>query len=243
MSSAASRPARAALVALLLSVTASHAAGAAADHPADDTLASVQHRVQAFVEQATLPLADPGVVAQVTVGEPRRAALSPCDDPQPFLPSGARLRSSVSIGVRCLSPSRWTIYIPVTIALQVDYVVAAHALRAGHLITATDLVQRQAAFDRLPNGAARTTEALVGQIVATRVSAGQTIRTDALRAPDAIVRGQQVRLTASGRGFTITSEGTALATAAPGSTVQVRTPSGQIVSGIVRGPSSVDVMM
>jgi len=52
-----------------------------------------------------------------------------------------------------------------------------------------------------------------------------------------------VRITARGAGFVISSEGQALDDAAPGAMVQVRTTSGQIVSGVVRSAGMVEVQL
>src|SRR5690606_25295811 len=77
----------------------------------------------------------------------------------------------------------------------------------------------------------------------SRIAAGQTIRASALRSAEAVTRGQQVRITAQGRGFVVSGEGEALGDAPPGAAVQVRTPSGQIVSGIVRSATLVEVTL
>ena len=55
------------------------------------------------------------------------------------------------------------------------------------------------------------------------------------------VRGSNVRINAVGKGFMVSSEGQALDNAAPGATVQVRMPSGQVVSGVVRNAGLVEM--
>jgi flagella basal body P-ring formation protein FlgA len=52
-----------------------------------------------------------------------------------------------------------------------------------------------------------------------------------------------VHLIVQGRGFTVSSEGEALGKAAPGERLQVRTPSGQVVTGVVNAAGQVEVGM
>ena len=77
---------------------------------------------------------------------------------------------------------------------------------------------------------------------AYRITAGQPIKGAALRNAQSVVRGSNVRINAVGKGFMVSSsEGQALDNAAPGATVQVRMPSGQVVSGVVRNAGLVEM--
>jgi flagella basal body P-ring formation protein FlgA len=78
--------------------------------------------------------------------------------------------------------------------------------------------------------------------VCTRaVEAGQTIPLSALRTLPAVSQGEPVKLTGVGSGFSITTEGVAMATAAPGELVRVRTESGRTIAGIARKGRVVEV--
>ena len=72
-------------------------------------------------------------------------------------------------------------------------------------------------------------------------AAGQALRGDLLVAPWAVQQGQTVRTVARGPGFSVSSEGRALNNAADGQLVQVRTPSGQTVSGVARANGVVEI--
>lgn len=74
------------------------------------------------------------------------------------------------------------------------------------------------------------------------IGAGQPLRADWLRAPVAVQQGQIVKLFARGNGFSVSHDGRALATAQSGQTVQIRTGSGQVVSGVARPGGLVEVM-
>jgi flagella basal body P-ring formation protein FlgA len=67
------------------------------------------------------------------------------------------------------------------------------------------------------------------------------VRSELLSAPWAVQQGQSVRLLTSGAGFTISNEGKALNNATDGQIVQVRTASGQVVSGVARSGGVVEV--
>jgi flagella basal body P-ring formation protein FlgA len=62
-----------------------------------------------------------------------------------------------------------------------------------------------------------------------------------LIAPWTIVQGQTVRTVSKGTGFSVTSEGKALNNANEGQIVQVRTSSGQVLSGFARVGGIVEV--
>jgi flagella basal body P-ring formation protein FlgA len=67
------------------------------------------------------------------------------------------------------------------------------------------------------------------------------LRSDQLIAPWVVQQGQSVKMQSSGPGFSVSSEGKALNNAAAGQLVQVRTNSGQTVSGIARPGGIVEV--
>jgi len=67
------------------------------------------------------------------------------------------------------------------------------------------------------------------------------MRSDQLVAAWAVQHGQSVKTVTHGAGFSVSSEGKALGNAADGQVVQVRTPSGQTVSGIARSGGIVEI--
>ena len=90
-------------------------------------------------------------------------------------------------------------------------------------------------------GAITDPDTVAGMTAAYRITAGQPIKGAALRNAQSVVRGSNVRINAVGKGFMVSSEGQALDNAAPGATVQVRMPSGQVVSGVVRNAGLVEM--
>lgn len=182
----------------------------------------------------------PGV-AQVHVEAGTVARHPACAAPEPFLPPGTRLRSRMSVGVRCATPAAWTAYVQATLAVPGEEWVAARTLEPGHVLGPDDLAARPADLLALAPASVLHPEQAVGAVVARRIPAGRPLRTDALRSPDAVQRGQTVRLVVHGPGFTASAEGQTIGAAGPGMPVQVRTASGQLVSGIVRDATTVEV--
>jgi len=73
-----------------------------------------------------------------------------------------------------------------------------------------------------------------GLLLTRAMYPGQILRMEYFRAAPAISQGDQVKLVATGTGFTISADGEALAHALNGQSVRVRTETGRIVSGIAR---------
>ena len=107
-------------------------------------------------------------------------------------------------------------------------------------MTPADLAPRDGDLVALP-GRDHRPDTVAGMTAAYRITAGQPIKGAALRNAQSVVRGSNVRINAVGKGFMVSSEGQALDNAAPGATVQVRMPSGQVVSGVVRNAGLVEM--
>lgn len=195
--------------------------------------------VEAFLLSQAQAL--PGV-PEVVVTPPRITRQAACDHLDTFLPN-PQLRSRMNVGVRCLAPEPWTLYVQASLSVQGYYYVTNRSIDAGETITFDDLVAREGDLLRLPRTVVVDPSQVVGYIAQQRISAGSTVRFSALRDPDSIVKGQPVRTEARGVGFVATGEGVALESGAPGVMIQVRTSSGQIVTGTVVNNTTVRILM
>ena len=167
--------------------------------------------------------------------------LSPCTAFEPFLPAGSRLWGKSTVGVRCLGPTTWILYVPVQVSLLNDYLVSAHSLTAGKVLEVADFTTRSGDLGLLASSTLTDPAQALGKTLKNGITAGQPLRADQLIAPWAVQQGQNVRLISKGSGFSISNDGKALNNAAEGQVVQVRTNSGQTVSGIARTGGSVDI--
>lgn len=180
--------------------------------------------------------------AEITVDAPRITNQAACDTLQASIPSEGPLRSRMSVRVRCAAPQTWSLYVQASVRIMGHYFVANHAIAPGQTLSLDDLDTREG--DLLRNARAIIDPAhIVGFIATRRIPSGSEIRGTALRDPQSIQRGQAVRTVARGAGFVATGEGQALESGAPGTQIQVRSSSGQIITGTVIDAQTVQVMM
>jgi len=170
-----------------------------------------------------------------------RASLPACTALEAFSMPGNRPVGKLTVGVRCLAPSNWTVYLPAQVKSVGRYVATAHALPANHVLAETDLLVKEGDLGLLPADVANTPAALTGYRTVSGVAAGAALRTGLLRAPQVVQQGQPTRIVLVGPGFSVHSEGQALANAGRGDRVRVKTASGQVVSGIARDGQQVDL--
>lgn len=170
-----------------------------------------------------------------------RTQLRPCSSFEPFLPTGSRLWGKSTVGVRCLAPSAWTVYVPVQVKISGNYLIAARQVTAGQALVAEDIVIRSGDLSSFPANIVTDQAQALGKTAKNRIAAGQPLRSDFLIAPWAVQQGQSVKLVSKGSGFSVSSEGKALNNASDGQVAQVRTSSGQTVSGIARPGGMVEV--
>lgn len=195
--------------------------------------------VEGFLQTHTKGL--PGKVRYRVKPLSAATQLSPCDAYDPFLPAGSKAWGKTTIGVRCLGPSTWTIYLQAQINVYATYIVAARTLAAGQVVGPGDVISRQGDLGTLPPTVLTEPEQAVGKTVRLGIGPGQPVRSDQLTAPWAVQQGQTVTTVSRGDGFSVSSSGKALNNAAEGQVVQVRTSSGQTISGIARAGGIVDV--
>jgi flagella basal body P-ring formation protein FlgA len=167
--------------------------------------------------------------------------LPACSALDAFQPVGSRAIGKITLGVRCLAPVQWTVYLPAQISAISRYVATRRALPANHVLAAADLELRKGDLGSLPADVATEIGAIVNFRTVSGLAAGAPLRSAVLRAPLAVQQGQITRLVLNGPGFSVQSEGQALANAGRGEQVRVKTGSGQVVSGIAQDGQQVMV--
>jgi flagellar basal body P-ring formation protein FlgA len=178
----------------------------------------------------------------VVVGEvDPRLQLAPCNRTEVFLPAGARFWGRGFAGVRCLDGATWSITLPVTVRVFGPALVAARALSAGTAVQPDDVHTAEVEWTREAQGVVTAIAQLDQRVLARPISSGQPIALTALRAQQAVGQGEMVRVIGRGTGFSITADGIALASAAAGQAVRVRTESGKILTGTARAGRLVEV--
>ena len=201
--------------------------------------ASILQSVEQFLQTQTVGL--PGQV-KIRVGKlDSRLNLATCDALEPFLPTGSRIWGKTTVGVRCASPTNWTIYLQADISVIGNYLISAAPLAQGQLISDDQISIASGDLTKLPNGILTDKNQAIGKTVVMSIPAGTPLRMDALRTQAAIKQGQSVKLVSTGNGFQVTADGQALTTANAGQTVQIRIANGQVISGIAKADGVVEV--
>ena len=201
---------------------------------------AIRQTALAFLQQQSAGL--PGKI-DITIAPAFPRGLAACTSLEPFLPSGARLWGQVSVGVRCVGERPWTMYLQARVSLHATYYLAARAMLPGEVLGAADLVAREGDLTYLPQAIVTDPSQVIGATTLTRVAGGSPLRLDMLKSASAVSIGQTVRVVAAGVGFAISAEGSAMNNASPGQSVRVKTANGQIVSGIVKDGTTVEIQL
>ncbi len=199
--------------------------------------AEIRAAAETFVHAQTHTL--PGQVTIKVSEIDRRIALPACPALEAFLPPGGQLLGNSSVGVRCTGPKPWTMFVPVQVKVSASLLIASRPLQQGHVLQDEDIASQSGELTHA--GILTNPAQAVGKVLKFGVGAGQVLKQDMLRAPYAVTQGQTVQLHVEGEGFMIHSEGQALGNAAEGQSVQIRTSSGQVVSGVAKSGGMVEV--
>lgn len=164
-----------------------------------------------------------------------RLQLAPCGRVEPFLPPAVRLWGRTSIGLRCVQGANWSVLLPMTIRVYGHALVATTPLAAGTALSAADFRLDEIELTREPAAVMQDAGELDGKVLTRSLAAGQALRRDAMRAPPTVASGEAVKILVVGQGFTIASEGISMGAASEGQKLRVRTESGRVVTGELRG--------
>jgi flagella basal body P-ring formation protein FlgA len=173
-----------------------------------------------------------------------RVRLAPCARMEPYLPPGMQAWGRTRIGVRCLEgPTRWNVFLPVTVRVFGPVVVATGALPAGTQLQPSLLTVREADWAAERSPVITDPKALSGRVLARAVQADQPLRESFLRPIQWFASGDTVRVVARGEGFAVISQGRALTPGLAGQTARVRTDNGRIVTGVASAEGLLEVKL
>jgi flagella basal body P-ring formation protein FlgA len=171
-----------------------------------------------------------------------RLRLAPCGQVEAYLPAGARAWGRTRIGLRCQhGATRWNVSLPLTVRVWAPAVVLALPLPAGSVLAAEHLALAEVDWAAEPAQVFVDPARLVGRTLARPLPAGGAPRQTDLKARQWFAAGDTVRLVASGAGFAIGSDATALSHGVEGQPARVRTEAGRVLSGRPVGERRVEV--
>jgi flagella basal body P-ring formation protein FlgA len=234
------------VVAALLLAGAKPLAGAQSAAPAEPTLGlarEFEQQVRELALSGTKASAAGTPRVEVSVGQlDPRLRLAPCQRVEPYLPEGMRMWGKSRVGLRCVQgPSKWNVYLPITVRVFGKALVATSGVAAGTVLTAADLAQAEVdlAEDNAP--ALVNAEFAVGRTLTHALKAGQSLRQSHLKARQWFAAGETVTVLAQGDGFSVAGEAQALNPGIEGQPVRVRTESGRVLTGLPVGERRVEL--
>lgn len=173
-----------------------------------------------------------------------RLRLAPCARVEAHLPPGTRLWGRSRIGLRCVDgPTRWNVFLPVTVKAWGPAWVLRRAVPAGTALTQEDAEMAEIDWAEQAAHVLATPALWVGQQAAYSLQPGQALREHMVRAPQAFGAGSQVRVKQSGPGFQVVVTGEALSAGHLGQTARVKLPGGRVVTGLVRDGQTVELVL
>lgn len=197
----------------------------------------------ALVAEAATALAPAGARVQVLPGAlDARLKLAACTRVQAQLPAGVPAWGRTRVVLRCTEgPVRWTVFLPVTVQVWAPAAVPTVALGAGAHIEAGQLALAETDWAATAAAPFADPALLAGRVLAHAVPAGQALRSADLQARQWFAAGDTVRVVAGGAGFSIATEGRALAAGVEGQPVRVRIGESHVAAGRPVGPRLVEV--
>jgi flagella basal body P-ring formation protein FlgA len=160
-------------------------------------------------------------------------ALAGCGAFQVYLPPGRKIRPDTTVAVRCERSESAPLYVRAKVEIQGTYYVADRTVGANQAITEDMLQARTGDLLRMPDYALTTPDQLVGRVTTQRLQVGKPVRISATRSAQSIQRGDTVKVEVRGPGLHVTNQGEALTSAEIGGSIEVRTPNGKTIQGVV----------
>ncbi len=183
--------------------------------------------------------------AEVVMGSlDSRLKLAPCNRVEAHLPKGSRLWGRSRIGLRCVDgPSRWNVFVPVTVKAWGPAWVLKRPVAAGDTLAQEDAEIAEIDWAEQRSSVLAVPERWVGQLAAFALTPGLALRENMVRAPQAFAPGSQVRVRGEGGGFSISATGRALTAGMVGESARVKLPGGRVVTGVVRDAQTVELAL
>jgi flagella basal body P-ring formation protein FlgA len=201
----------------------------------------VQKAAEAFV-RSRLPASQAKQFVSATQLDPR-LRVAQCEQPLQTFEQSATVRGErVTVGVRCASVNSWTLYVPVSVEVEIPVLVLRRALARRARV---EIIDVEPETRRMPGTAAvfiQDTASLQGHRLKRSLPAGTALTVDML-IPDVVVRrGQQVTLIAASGPVEIRAQGHALTEGGVADRVRVQNMSSlKVVEGVVESDSVVRV--
>lgn len=155
-----------------------------------------------------------------------------------------RVRSNITVGVKCNDTKAWTLYVPIKAAIFRTIPTLKNSVERGQLVSAADLSLEKRDITRARRGYFSSIDQVVGKIAKRNLRPGDVVTSTMVKVPHQVKRGNKVTIVATAGNISVRMTGKALSNGTLGQRIQVlNTRSEREVEGIVVGPSLVKVVM
>lgn len=205
------------------------------------SLDTIQAAAEEFV-RSSLPENSAKHYVSATRLDPR-LRLEECSSPlEPFSQGAAMTSARLTIGVRCPATGGWTIYVPVSVEVEVPVLVLRRPLARRARVELADVEPQVRRMPGSPAAFVSDIASLQGHRLKRALPVGTALTVEML-VPDLLVRrGQQVTLIAANGPVQIRAQGQALTEGAVADRVRVQNVSSlKVVEGVVESDGVVRV--
>ncbi len=173
----------------------------------------------------------------------QRLKLPLCPNPlQIFTQTGSLKAGRNSIGVRCISKKKWTIFTGAQIRSYRKVLVLTRPIRRGEIITENQLAYEKRDVSNLHRGYILNSKKIINKQAKRHLSAGIVITGDNFAEPQLIKRGENVNIQAKSPYFHISMAGIAMMDGRKGQHIRVKNiKSKRIIQATVEKPGQVSV--
>jgi flagella basal body P-ring formation protein FlgA len=207
--------------------------------PAFQNLRIINQKVKDFL--TTQSAGSPGKPEITVTPMEEGTQLTYCPSPEAFFPPNSAAWGRTTVGVRCGQPKPWTVYVQANVSIIANYVVAGAPIGQGQTISANELQLQKGDLTTLPAGIFTEFNRVIGQTARMSLVAGTVLKKEMLKMPLIVQKGQSVRVSSGGKGFSISTDGQALNEASEGDLVKVKVSNGSVVTGIAKENGVVEV--
>ncbi len=153
-----------------------------------------------------------------------RLRLPQCQSPleASFPHANRQTTGNTLVAVGCNGPKPWSIYVPVTIQIYRDILVASQSLPQRRILTNNDIQMERLDINRYTGAYITDPDLIVGKQLIRPVQIGRPILANMLKEPLLIRRGELVTLLAKTQTYEVRMAGKALMDGASGDRIRVR---------------------
>lgn len=182
----------------------------------------------------------------ITVGNlDRRLRVAKCKStPETFFLPGSKKMGNTTIGIKCLHPEKWTVYVPASAKIFKKVLVSSNSLPRNRKIEASDFKFEEKEISKIISGYFDNPENIIGKLTRRSVPPGYLFTPATLKTPRLVLRGEDVAIILNTDNFSIRVAGVALMDGSKEQKIKVRNKaSKKVLDAIVTARGIVSVRL